>query len=210
MKNNNTVSIGNRESVELPSGGMPRGRTRDEEARRRVLDAAFELVASEGVGRVTINEIAARADVAKQTIYRWWPSKTAVILDALVDGTMKATPFRQTDDVRADFEHHLRGVVRLFRSPTGQLVRELLAESQADEVIASEFRERFWAPRRALSKARLERAMELGLVRADLDVEVVLDALYGPLWLRLMVGHQPLTARDASAAVDAVWVGIAA
>ena len=58
---------------------MPRGRTRDEDARQRVLDAAFELVATGTPGGVSINDIAASAEVAKQTIYRWWPSRTAVI-----------------------------------------------------------------------------------------------------------------------------------
>ena len=69
---------------------MARGRTRDEDAQQRVLDAAFDLVGSRPPGEVGINDIADAANVAKQTIYRWWPSRTAVILDALVVGTMKA------------------------------------------------------------------------------------------------------------------------
>lgn len=188
---------------------MARGRTRDEAAQQRVLDTAFELVGAGGPGCVTINEIADAADVAKQTIYRWWPSRTAVVLDALVHGTMRATPFRETDDVRSDFEEHLRSVIRLFNSDTGGLVRELLAESQSDEAIAVEFRERFWGPRRELSAARLDRAVELGQVRPDIDHEVVLDAIYGPLWLRLMIGHRPMKPRDAHRIVDAIWPGIA-
>ncbi len=189
---------------------MPRGRKRDEDARQRILDAAFELVGANDPGAVAINDIADTAGVAKQTIYRWWPSRTAVILDALVDGTMKATPFRESDDIRADFDAHLRTVIRLFESPTGGLIRELLAESQSDDVIASEFRERFWGPRRELSRSRLERGIELGQVRADLDPEVVLDVIYGTLWLRLMVRHASMRPADASTIVTAVWSGIAA
>lgn len=188
---------------------MPRGRTRDEDARHRVLDAAFELVGTSGPGCVTINDIAEAADVAKQTIYRWWPSRTAVVLDALVNGTMRMTPFRQTDDVRSDFEAHLKAVIRLFNSDTGGLIRELLADSQSDASIAEEFRDRFWGPRRELSAKRLQRAIELGQVRADIDHEIVLDAIYGPVWLRLMVGHLPLKPADATRIVDAIWPGIA-
>ena len=187
---------------------VPRGRKRDEEAQQRVLDAAFELVGSRDPKSVSINEIAEAADVAKQTIYRWWPSRTAVVLDALVDGTMRSTPFRETDDVRADFENHLRSVIRLFNSPTGRLIRELLADAQSDESIATEFRDRFWAPRRALSRARLRNGIERGQIRADIDEEIVLDAVYGPLWMRLMIGHLPTTARDATRITDAVWPGI--
>ncbi len=187
---------------------VPRGRKRDEEARQRVLDAAFELVGSRDPKSVSINEIAEAADVAKQTIYRWWPSRTAVVLDALVDGTMRSTPFRETADIRADFENHLRSVIRLFNSPTGRLIRELLADAQSDETIAAEFRDRFWAPRRELSRARLRSGVERGQIRADIDEEIVLDAIYGPLWLRLMIGHLPTAARDAARITAAVWPGI--
>lgn len=189
---------------------MPRGRSRDEDARQRVLDAAFELVGANDPGQVSINDIAATAEVAKQTIYRWWPSRTAVILDALVVGTMKATPFRETDDIRADFEAHLRTVIRLFNSPTGRIVREMLAEAQADTTIADEFRERFWQPRRDLSANRLTRGIELGQIRGDIDHEIVLDAIYGPLWTRLMIGHLPLSSVHAAKITSAIWPGITA
>ncbi|MEM1334112.1 MAG: TetR/AcrR family transcriptional regulator [Actinomycetota bacterium] len=189
---------------------MARGRTRDEDAAQRVLEAAFDLVASHPPGDVGINDIAAAANVAKQTIYRWWPSRTAVILDALVVGTMKATPFPATDRTRADFEAHLRGVIRLFTSPTGRIVRELLAEAQTDAAIADEFRQRFWAPRRELSRARLLRGVELGQIRADVDHEMVLEAMYGPLWTRLLIGHLQLGPRDATRITATVWPGIEA
>lgn len=188
---------------------MPRGRTRDEEARRRILDATFALVGTRGGDAVTVDEIAAAAQVGKQTIYRWWPSKTALELDALVDGTMRATPFRETDDVRADFERHLRSVIRLFNSPTGRIVRSQLGESCVDDEAATEFRDRFWAPRRELSRRRLERGIELGQVRNGIDVELVLDVVYGALWTRLAIGHLPMRAADARRVVDVVWPGIA-
>lgn len=189
---------------------MPRGRARDEDARIRILDAAFELVGEQGPGQVTINQIARAANVSKQTIYRWWPSRTAVVLDAFVHGTMRATPFNATDDVKADFARHLRAVVSLFNSSAGRIIRELVAAGQSDEGIAADFRERFWAPRRDLSIDRLERGIELGQIRADLDVELVLDAIYGPLWARLLIGHLPLRPSDANKIVDALWPGIAA
>lgn len=187
---------------------MPRGRTRDEDARIRILDAAFQLVGSAEAGRVTINDIADAANVAKQTIYRWWPSRTAVVLDALVQGTMRATPFDRSDDVKGDVERHLRSVIKLFNSPTGHLIRELLGEMASDEEVAEEFRNRFWGPRRDLSRARLERGVELGQVRDDVDLDLVLDAVYGPLWTRLVIGHQPMRASDAAAIVEVVWGGL--
>ncbi len=189
---------------------MPRGRTRDQDARQRVLDAVFDLVGSEEYRKVTINDIAESAKVAKQTIYRWWPSRTAVVLDALVVGSMKATPFGESGDTRTDFRAHLRGVIRVFNSPTGALIRELIAQSQSDAAIAEEFRRRFWRPRRELSLAHLHRGIDVGHVRPDIEPETVLDAIYGPLWLRLTIGHLPLRLKDADDILDAIWPGVAA
>lgn len=122
---------------------------------------------------------------------------------------MKATPFPETDDIKADFEAHLRTVIRLFNSPTGRIVREMLAEAQTDPTIADEFRTRFWQPRRDLSRSRLERGIELGLIRDDIDYEIALDAIYGPLWTRLTIGHLPLTSAHATKITAALWPGIA-
>lgn len=184
---------------------MTRGRSRDEQARSRVLDATFQLVSERGSGQVGIDEIAAAASVGKQTIYRWWPSKSAVVLDALVEATLVATPFPDTDDAARDFQSHLRSVARLFSSPTGALVRELVAEGQSSPAIADEFHRRFWVPRRDLSAARLRRAIEEGQVRADLPVEPALDTLYGPLWVALLIGHRRPTAAYANQIFEGVW-----
>jgi len=114
-----------------------------------------------------------------------------------------------SEDLRADFAAHPRGVIRLFNSPTGSLIREMLAESQTDRTIGLEFRDRFWRTRRELSRARLARGVELGQVRRGLDHELVLDAIYGPLWVRLFVGHLPMRPADGARLVDVVWSGIA-
>lgn len=174
-----------------------------------MLAAAFELVGANSPGQVSINAIAKEAGVAKQTIYRWWPSRTAVVLEALVDGTMRATPFSESDDIKADFQRHLQSVITLFNSSTGSIIRELLADAQSDAAIAAEFQERFWGPRRDLSKDRLQRGIELGQIRQDIDHEIVLDAIYGPLWTRLMIGHLPMRKTDARSIVNAIWPGIA-
>src|SRR5690242_17130351 len=171
---------------------MGRGRPRDEDARRRILDAALRLIGQHGPAQVRIDAVANAAGVGKQTIYRWWPTKTAVVLDALVEQTMADTPFPDTGDTRADLRTHMLAVVRLFRSPTGAVIRELVAESQADPAVAAEFRTRFWQPRRNLSAACVRAGIERGQVRADLPVEITLDALYGVLWVRALIGHRKL------------------
>jgi AcrR family transcriptional regulator len=186
---------------------MTVGRPRDDAARQRILRQAFALISERGTGKVRIDDIAEAAGVGKQTIYRWWPSKAAVTLDALVDATLEATPFPQTANARADFRSHVRAVARLFASPTGALISEMVAESLLAASVADDFRDRFWAPRRVLSRARLQRAIAEGQVRDDLPVEPALDALYGPLWVTLLVRHRPASARYADDVLGVVWPG---
>jgi AcrR family transcriptional regulator len=188
---------------------MGRGRTRAEAAPQRILDAAFRLVGEEGPAQVRIDAIAEAAGVGKQTIYRWWPTKTAVVMDALVQQTMAETPFPDTGDTRADLRAHMRAVIRLFRSPTGSVIREVVAEAQADSAVAEEFRARFWQPRRDLSTACLKAGIARGQVREDLPVETALDVIYGVLWVRLLIGHRKLDRLVLDQIFDVVWRGIA-
>jgi AcrR family transcriptional regulator len=182
-------------------------RKRDETARRRVLDSARDLVCRLGPRAVTVDEIAALAGVGKQTIYRWWPSKSSVIMDALVELT-DPDPDYQPDSNREAVRLQMRRVAAMFASRNGELIREVVADSQGDPVLAQEFRDRFFAHRRVRGAATLERGIEMGELRPDLDVDDALDVLYGPLWLRLLVGHRPLSRSAADRVLEVVWPGM--
>jgi AcrR family transcriptional regulator len=188
---------------------MARGRVRDTDAQQRILDATFELLSQRASGRVSMDEIALAARVGKQTIYRWWPSKHAVIIDSLLVNSVRDTPFRDTGDALADLRHHMRGVVRLFSSPTGIMVREVLAEASSDPKVAQDFIDRFWQPRRELSTEFLLRSIQRGQVRADIDVEAALDAIYAPLWARLLIGFAALSYQYVDDLLSVIWPGLA-
>ena len=121
------------------------GRVRDTEAQQRILDTTVELIGARD-RRSADRRHRPRPGVGKQTIYRWWPSKNAVIIDAILDQSTKETPFRDTGDARRDLRAHMRGVARLFASPLGALIKEVLAEASADPTIAQEFVEGFGQP----------------------------------------------------------------
>lgn len=182
------------------------GRTRDETARRRVLDSARDLVCRLGPRAVTVDDIAASAGVGKQTIYRWWPSKSSVIMDALIELT-DPEPDSLPDSTYEAVRLQMRRVAAMFASRNGELIRELVADSQGDQVLAENFRERFFAHRRARGAATLEKGIANGDVRPDLNIDDALDVLYGPLWLRLLVGHRPLNRAAADRVLDLVWQG---
>jgi AcrR family transcriptional regulator len=179
-------------------------RTRDEMARRRVLKSARDLVHEYGPRVVTVNDIAASAGVGRQTIYRWWPSKSAVIMDALIELTDPA-PADIPDSTYEAIRLQMRRVAKMFASRNGELIRELVADSQGDPDVAEDFRNRFFAHRRARGAATLNMGVSTGELRSDLNVERALDVLYGPLWLRLLIGHATLSSTAADQILDLVW-----
>ncbi len=182
-------------------------RTRDEAARRRVLDSARDLVYQLGPRAVTVNDIAVSARVGRQTIYRWWPSKSAVIMDALIELT-DPVPIDLPDSTYQAIRLQMHRVARMFASRNGDLIRELVADSQGDPKISDEFRSRFFAHRRERGAATLRRGVATGQLRPDLNVENALDLLYGALWLRLLIGHRPLTRAAADQILDLAWPGL--
>ena len=185
---------------------MPRtGPKRDLDAEQRVLDATRDLICERGPNRVSINEIATAAGVGKQTIYRWWPSKTAVVIDALERMFESESPFPRTGSAYDDIRTQMRRVAKTFASPTGSIIRELVADSQGDPDIAEQFRVRFFAERRVRAVAAIQAGIDNGELRDDLDIETVVDVLYAPLWLRMLIEHQPLSQAVADRILDQTW-----
>lgn len=170
---------------------MGLGRPRSEATQRAILDAALAELRERGYAGMTIEGIATRAGAGKQTIYRWWPSKADVVLDALLDlaSTQVAVPDKGTLD--ADLAAFL---IATFRQ-NGQraVLTGLMAQSVLDPVFADAFRERFLFARRAALRGILERAAGRGEIAPGTDLELLIDVVFGVLWYRLLVDHAPLT-----------------
>jgi AcrR family transcriptional regulator len=187
-----------------------RGRPRSERARKAILEAASELLLARGLSAVSMDAVAERAGVSKATIYRWWPTKETLALDALYTEWAAARPHpRDTGSLRGDLLSLLRPWARLAGSrPYGRVVAALLTEAQTDPVFAAEYRERFVEPRRQQAREIFRRAIERGEIPADTKVEVALDLLYGPLYHRLLHGHAPLNDRFVREVIDMVLDGV--
>jgi AcrR family transcriptional regulator len=191
----------------LPS----RGRPRSERARTAILDAAAELLLAHGLGAVSMDEVAERAGVSKATIYRWWPSKETLALDALYREWDVVRPFpRDTGSLRGDLLALLRPWIRRVRErPYGRVVAALITEARTDPQFAELYPARFVEPRREQARTLFRRAIERGEIPADAKVEVALDLVYGPIYHRLLQGHAPITDRFVQAVVDSALAGIA-
>src|ERR1700683_2625950 len=155
--------------------GRSPGRPRSEQARVAILRSALKLLGDNGFSDLTIESVAARANVGKATVYRWWPNKAALVADAFASSTKRNLHFPDTGSVCADMNQQMRQVIKIFRSRRGRILAAILAAGQTDRRLIAAFRERFMKPRRQEAYATLERAMQRGEVRSNVDMDLLLD-----------------------------------
>ncbi|MBC9003803.1 TetR/AcrR family transcriptional regulator [Micromonospora aurantiaca (nom. illeg.)] len=187
----------------------PQPTRRNEQSRRAILAAALELLAETGYPALTVEAIAARAGVGKQTIYRWWRGKGAVILDALADDMPEVIALPDTGDLRADLREVLRATVAEFADPRlSATTRAVTIETLADEELADQARDRLLRPQLNAIRVRLEAAREAGQVRPDAPLDQVVELLFGPLYHRWLLRNGPLTDDYADGIVDLVVAAV--
>lgn len=171
---------------------------RNADAHRAVLDAAWDLLDTEGWPAVTVDRVAARAGVGKQTIYRWWRGKADVVFESFLDRSRAQVPTAKAVDLAGVLREHARNFVRLYAgTPLGAHLRELLGAAQHDPELAEAMRDRWFTPRREPLREVIAKARQNNEIRADVDVDTVLDLLFGPLHYRLLTGHGPIDRRYA-------------
>lgn len=181
---------------------------RSEQARQSVLQAADDLLAEKGFAALTIEGIAARAGVAKQTIYRWWPSKTDVLMDALVQDSAEDLEPPDTGDLREDLWAYLtRLAAYLTESDAGAVFRALTGQALHDPALAARLRAEHVTHQRARDRRPLQRAVARGELPADADLDVLVDRLVGPLYYRILVTGEPVTAGFVAELVTACTSG---
>ncbi len=188
-----------------------RGRPRSERTRRAILEAAADLLFSEGLEAMTIEAVAHRAGCSKATIYKWWPSKAAVVADAFFAAVIPQVPDLDVGDVRQELAVPALAQLRLFRDgPVGRALTSFVAAAQSDPDVGEAFRTRWLGPRRQQAMLAVDRAKARGQIRHDVDGELVLDLIFGPIYYRMLTGHAPLDDGLVDALVDAALDGVAA
>ena len=185
------------------------GRPRSEESRTAVLRATSDLMQEVGLRAMTTEGIASRSGASKATIYKWWPNKYAVALEAFLSEIFAEAADPDTGSAHEDFRIVLRGVTRFYASPSGRVFAQLVGEAQFDPVVAVELRDRFVGSRRKLVRAVWERGVARGELRSDVDPEAAIDLVFGPAMYRLVAGHAPLDDVAADAIVDVAMRGLA-
>ncbi|MFJ6671273.1 TetR/AcrR family transcriptional regulator [Actinosynnema sp. NPDC091369] len=191
----------------MAASTTPNSTRRSERSRVAILTATRELITEVGYAKLTIEAIAARAGVGKQTIYRWWPSKGAVVFDSLLalsespDGGIELP---DTGDLEADLKAVLRATAAEFSDPAFEApIRALNTEIINDPELAEVYREKMERPIRAAKLRRLRSARDAGQLAHDADLDLLLDLLYAPLTQRWLLRSGPLDDAFADALVEA-------
>lgn len=187
-----------------------RGRPRDEQARRRILEAALDLMDETAFAQVTAEAIAERAGTSKATVYRWWPNKAAVVIEAFRQAVAPELPLRDTGSLRGDLTTQLRNFARVLSGRGGRMLRSFIVAARSDPEVAAAFRSIWSDPRRAEAKQILRLKQASGQLRADADLDLILDSLYGPLYYRFLVKNEPPSEKYAQALAELVITGLVA
>ena len=181
---------------------------RNEQSRRAILDASISLIGELGYDNVSIEAIARRAGCGKQTIYRWWPSKGAVVLEAATRSLDPVVVFPDTGDIVADLRGQLIGILELITTTGfGAAYRGVIAAGQSDPYLLDAVYEQIIAPNIKGFGARAALAQERGEIRADADVQTLRDVLYGVIEYRLFHA-MPLSPQQIDALLKITFLGV--
>jgi AcrR family transcriptional regulator len=181
---------------------------KDTGTRERALSAATDILRREGYSRLTMERVAAKSGVAKTTLYRRWPTKAALCMELYLEVASRELQDPNTGDVASDLKHIFNTVLRLqAQTVAGPAFIGLLAEAQLNPEASAAFLADFATQRRAVTRQVLKRAIERGEIRADTDIDVVIDALGGAMTFRLLQGHAPLSRKFADGLVELVLSG---
>jgi AcrR family transcriptional regulator len=168
------------------------GRPRSADVTKAILDAALDLAYSDGVRAVTIERIASVSGVAKTTIYRRWPNSAVILMNAFLRDIGPSIEYRGSGPIKAIFSETIRSFVKAVDGRAGVLLRHLLSMAQLDEELRRAFSEQWIEPRRQMGMSALEVATMRGELLPHANHHLILDAIYGAIYYRLMVSFSPI------------------
>lgn len=198
--------------TEGPSEGetsaRPRGRPRSQAGRQAILKAACKLLYDVGLQQMSMEEIAKQSGVGKATLYRWWPSKAMIALEAYLNEMKGRVIVPDTGSVREDHRQQMRSLIRFYMGVEGRVIAEFIAAAQYDPGFAETFRTGFLADRRESIRLIWNRGVKRGECRADVDPDVALDMMYSPIVYRVLTGRAELSVDLADKIVDLAMDGL--
>lgn len=193
--------------MSAPNEPQPRGRPRNTSLEVTVLDAATELLLEAGVAACTVEAVSKRSGVSKPTIYRRWPQRTALAIEAFAARIDRQVRLAETDDTAEDLVQAVVGLAEQYQGRDGKVFAELIAAAVLEPGTAALLNSRFFAPRREALRALWGRGVDRDQLDPNVDPDVVIDLLFGPATFRLLLGHQTVDPPSAELLARAAMRG---
>lgn len=165
------------------------GRPRSDDSTRAILESTRRLLTHIPVSKLSIEAIAKKAGVGKTTIYRWWPNKQAVLMDAVFSQGTFNNILPQSGEPIEQIRAQVEKMIRQLSGKNGRTVAEIIGEVQGDPDALRALIDRFFQERYNTLGAALSEGIQSGAFRPDLDLEVAIDAILGPIIFRIMSGQ---------------------
>jgi AcrR family transcriptional regulator len=183
----------------------PRGRPRSDASRKAIIQATISLMEVNGYEKLNLVDVAREAGVGRQTIYRWWRSKAELVIEAVLDEAEKHIAVPDTGSIDQDLRELISASFqRLRTTSTGIIVAGLLMAGRKDAATLKIFREQFIDARRCIIREILQKHIQRRAIKADINIEIIIDLIFGAMWYRLLVEHAPLDDKFADELVDHV------
>ena len=184
------------------------GRPRSEEARQAIIESTLHLLQKTGFTDLSIEAIAADAGVSKATVYRWWPNKAELVMEAFVSAVEAELRISTTGSAEKVIREQMKRWTKIFASPLGRVIAAVIGAGQSDPAMLRAFQRQYIEPRRTEARKLLKEAMKNGEIRSNLNPETILDILYGPLYIRLLLQHAELGSDLPDLVFDIVMPGL--
>lgn len=168
------------------------GRPRSLQVTETILSTTLRLLEQEGYKKLSLESIARSSGAGKQTLYRWWPSKAAIVLEAIRTHCQLEIPVPDHGSVRQDLLEYIGNTCKLLNGPIGKMIAALIVETQFDEEFSLMFNIEFISTRREALTSILKKGIEQGAIKTSHDLNFLVDLCYGPIWYRLLNRHAPL------------------
>jgi AcrR family transcriptional regulator len=185
----------------------PAGRPRSESSRVSILDAAYSFLEDRPVASISLLHIARKAHVSSATIYRWWPTKEALLLDAFLNKADREVVFQSGGAPLERLKEYILQVGRFFTGKNGIVTARLLTAIQDNPILRKEFLERVYLPRDKEVRAVVKEAIKLSQLPAAMEVSVFLDSIIGPLLARLLIRREQIDEAFVLSVFDRVVAG---
>jgi len=195
-------------TVTSKPGGRGRPPTHSARSHAKIIDTVYALLLQKSIRDLSMEEVAKQAGVGKQTLYKWWPTKAALAMAMFHERMGAHLESMQSTSAEQAIRERVRRVIVAFQGPLGKIMADLIAEGQSEPDILRALYERHINDRRLATIDEIEGGKRSGELRPDTDAGLLVDAVFGAIYYRLLLKSAPLSEQFGDDLVDQALRGL--